>query len=314
MQKIIYNHFGDADVLELKEDVPVPEPKKGEVLVNVRAAGVNPVDYKIRNGSARILTSRKFPKTPGSEIAGIVEKTGKKESKFKKGDRVYGMTGLGGGGYSRYLCIDESYLALMPEKLSFQEAATIPLAGLTAWQSLVDKGLVSAGSHVLINGASGGVGMFGVQIAKFHHAIVTAICSDKNIEFVKELGADFVVNYREKDFTTLSKKFDIVFDAVAMSSFAKSKKVLGNKGRYITTVPSAGRFLRTLLNPFFSKKVFTFLVDPSGKGLDALNVLIFQDKLNTYIERSFPLHQAAEAHKRIETGHVRGKLVIRTYD
>ncbi|MFW6275538.1 MAG: NAD(P)-dependent alcohol dehydrogenase, partial [bacterium] len=171
MQKIIYNRYGDANVLELRDDFPVPVPKPHEVLVNVKAAGVNPVDYKIRNGSLRFLISRKFPKTPGSEIAGIVEKTGNKDSKFKKGDRVFGMTGMGGGGYAQYLCIDEAYLSVMPERLSFQEAATIPLAGSTAWQSLVDKGLISAGSHVLINGASGGVGMFGVQIAKFHHAI-----------------------------------------------------------------------------------------------------------------------------------------------
>ncbi|MFW5757501.1 MAG: NAD(P)-dependent alcohol dehydrogenase [Bacteroidota bacterium] len=314
MQKIIYNRYGDADVLQLQDDFPLPDPKPHEVLVNVKAAGVNPVDYKIRNGSMRFLISRKFPKTPGSEIAGIVEKTGKKDSRFKKGDRVYGMTGMGGGGYAQYLCVDESYLSLIPERLSFQEAATIALAGSTAWQSLVDKGLISAGTHVLINGASGGVGMFGVQIAKFHHAIVTAVCSDKNIDFVKELGADFVINYKEKDFTTLPKKFDIVFDAVAMSSFSKSEKVLNKKGRYITTIPSFTRYIRTLINPFFSKKMFAFLVEPSGKTLDALNVLIFQDKLNTYIERSYPLHQASDAHKRIETGRVRGKLVLRTYD
>ncbi|TVQ09689.1 MAG: NAD(P)-dependent alcohol dehydrogenase [Bacteroidetes bacterium] len=310
MQKIIYEKYGPAEVMEVTEtSVPVPAPD--EVLVKVMAAGINPVDYKVRNGSLKFLTGRKFPRTPGGEIAGTVEKNGSESSKFKKGENVFAMLSMAGGGYSEYICVKEELLSRMPEKWNFADAAVVPLAGLTALQSLRDKGKISPGMKVLINGGSGGVGMFGIQIARAMGAEVTAVCSGKNMELVKGFGAHHVIDYQKEDFTQLPEKFDIILDAVAMSSAGKCSRILKPGGTFVTTVPSPAVMLRQMTNPLRSRKTFGIMCKPGGKDLDVLADLMREGKIKPFVEKSYPLDQATIAHKHIETGRVRGKLVIK---
>ncbi len=309
MKKIIYEKYGEADVLRVA-DFEINEPAEGELLVKVMAAGLNPIDYKIRSGALKFIYPVKLPRTPGGEISGIVEKTGSEQSAFKPGDKVYAMLPISVGGYSEYVNANEDLLSHMPEKNSFNEAAVIPLAGLTALQALRDKGNISKGMKVLINGGSGGVGMFAIQIAKAFGAEVTAVCSGKNTSFVKSFGADHVIDYEKEDFTKLTSKFDIVLDAVAKSSFGKCQKILAKKSVFITTIPSPTVMLRQIFNPLVNKKTFGILTKPLSKDLDFLTELIAQGKLKASIEKVYSLEQAAMAHKHIETGRVKGKLVI----
>jgi len=309
MKRIIYENYGDPDVLKIA-DSEIPQPQSDEVLVKVMAAGINPVDYKIRNGSLKFIYRAKFPRTPGGEISGIVEKTGEGVKKFKTGDRVYSMLPPGLGGYSEYVSVKEHLLSELPENMSFNEAAAIPLAGLTALQALRDKGEIKEGMEVLVNGGSGGVGMFAIQVAKAYKATVTAVCSGKNVDFVKSFGADSVVDYEKEDFTKLDKSYDIIFDAVAKSSLSKCKKILKKHGTYITTIPTPGIMLRQIINPLVSKKSFSILTKPGGKDLDYFSELIRQNKLIVSLEKVFNLEDANLAHKHIETGRTKGKLVI----
>ncbi|MBW6478298.1 MAG: NAD(P)-dependent alcohol dehydrogenase [Bacteroidales bacterium] len=310
MKKVIYEAYGDADVLKVA-DFRINEPADGEVLVKIMAAGINPVDYKIRKGALKFIYRAKLPRTPGGEISGIVEKTGSTQSAFKPGDKVYAMLPISVGGYSEYVNVKEDLLSLMPKNISFNEAAVIPLAGLTALQALRDKGNISKGMKVLINGGSGGVGMFAIQIAKAFGAEVTAVCSGKNINFVRSFGADHVVDYEKEDFTKLTDKFDIILDAVAKSSFGKCKKILKEKSVFITTIPSPPVMLRQIINPMVNKKAFGILTKPLSKDLDYLTNLIAQGKLKASIEKVYSMEEAANAHKHIETGRVKGKLVIK---
>lgn len=309
MKKVIYEVYGDADVLKVT-DFETTEPAEGEALIKVMAAGINPVDYKIRNGSLKFIFRAKLPRTPGGEISGIVEKTGSMQSAFRPGDKVYAMLPVSVGGYSEYINVNEDLLSHMPENISFNDAASIPLAGLTALQALRDKGNISPGMKVLVNGGSGGVGMFAIQIAKAFDAEVTAVCSGKNINFVKSFGADHLIDYENLDFTKSETKFDIMFDAVAKSSFGKCKKILKEKSVFITTVPSLPVMLRQIINPLVNKKVFGILTKPLSKDLDYLTDLILQGKLKASIEKVYTIEEAANAHKHIETGRVKGKLVI----
>ncbi|MFN2394072.1 MAG: NAD(P)-dependent alcohol dehydrogenase [Bacteroidales bacterium] len=309
MKKIIYKKYGDADVLKIA-DSPVPEPSKGEVLVKVMAAGINPVDYKVRNGSLRFVFRAKFPRTPGGEMAGIIEKNGPGASKFNIGDKVFAMLPLGIGGYSEYVCVKEDIISKMPDNISFNEAAAIPLAGITALQSLRDKGHIRSWMHVLINGGSGGVGSLAIQIAKAYSSEVTAVCSEKNIEFVQNMGADHVINYEKEDFTQKNNQYDIVFDAVAKSSFSESKRVLKRKGTYITTIPKPSVMFRQIINPLLSRQVYGIMAKPGSDDLNYLAKLVAEEKLKPQIEKVYELEEAPDAHHRIETGRVRGKLVI----
>lgn len=309
MKKVIYENYGDADVLKVT-DFEINEPLDGEVLIKVMAAGINPVDYKIRSGALKFIYPVKLPHTPGGEISGIVQKTGSKQSAFKSGDKVYAMLPISVGGYSEFVNVKEDLLSLMSENISFNEAAGIPLAGLTALQALRDKGNIKPGMKVLINGGSGGVGMFAIQIAKAFDTEVTGVCSGKNMTLVKSFGADHVIDYEKDDFTRSENKYDIVLDAVAKSSFGKCKKILANKSVFITTIPSPPVMLRQIINPLFNKKTFGILTKPLSNDLDFLTNLVEKGKLKTSIEKVYSPEEAAQAHKHIETGRVKGKLVI----
>ncbi|TVQ92270.1 MAG: NAD(P)-dependent alcohol dehydrogenase [Bacteroidetes bacterium] len=309
MKRIIYETYGDPEVLKIA-DFDIPQPQSDEVLVKVMAAGINPVDYKIRNGSLKFIYRAKFPRTPGGEISGKVEKAGEGAKKFSPGDRVYSMLPPGIGGYSEYVNVKEDLLSVLPGSMPFNEGAAIPLAGLTSLQALRDKGEIKEGMEVLVNGGSGGVGMFAIQIAKAYNAKVTTVCSGKNVDFVKSFGADIVIDYEKDDFTQMGNTYDIIFDAVAKSGFSKCKKILKKNGIYITTLPSPGVMFRQIINPLLSKKSFAILTKPGGKDLDYFSELIRQNKLIVSLEKVFNLEDANLAHKHIETGRTKGKLVI----
>ena len=308
MKAIVINKFGGTEQLQLKE-VAIPTPKSGELLVRIHAAGVNPVDAKIRNGSMKFVAGRKLPRILGCDFAGVVEQTGKNSS-FRPGDRVYGMLDYSGGGYAEFLAVRETQVSLIPEGLSMEEAAAAPVAAITAYRAMLKGNGIKEGSKVLINGASGGVGTFAVQMAKAMGAHVTAVCSEKNTAFVKKLGADLVVDYTSEDFTLSTNTYDMVFDAVAKNSFAKCRKILNEKGTYVSTLPNNGLFFYQALNFLRKKKAAFIMAKASGNDLEIIADYIKKGAVKVMVEQTFPLEQAAKAHELIETERVKGKLVL----
>src|SRR5512139_3005362 len=239
MKAAVFGRYCGNEVFEIR-DIPAPVPGPGEVQVKVRAAGVNPVDWKVRSGQARIFTGSNFPKVLGYECAGEIAETGSGAAMFRRGDRVVLYTGVKRlGAFAGYACASAGTVYPVPAGISLEHAACLPIAGLTALQSLRDHGRIARGSKVLINGASGGVGYFAVQIAKVFGAEVTGVCSSRNIEFVKGLGADRVIDRGKEDFTLGSIPYDLVFDAVSMSSFWDCRKVLTPADVYVSTLPNA---------------------------------------------------------------------------
>lgn len=308
MQALTVNQFGGPEQLRLQE-IGIPMPKSGEVLVRVHAAGVNPVDFKIRNGSMKFITGSKFPRILGGDIAGVVEQAGDK-SEYRPGDRVYAMLSLKGGGYAEFVTVKESHLCHIPDGISMKEAAATPLAALTALQSFQKRGGVKPGDRILINGASGGVGSFAVQTAKAMGAHVTAVCSARNIEFVKNLGADEAIDYNAEDFTKMKDQYHRVFDVVAKSSFRKCRKILKNEGTYVTTIPNNGLLLYKAFNFLRRKKAYFIMAKPSGHDLQVISGYITKGLVRPQVEMTFSLAEGVKAHQMIETERVRGKIVL----
>ncbi len=308
MKAVVYKKHGSPDVLELDE-VAKPTIKDDEILVKVYASSVNPVDTIIR--SSRLLSVFLSWRTniTGSDLSGKLESVGRNVKSFKKGDEVYGFGNS--GATAEYVAISEKKVAIKPANMTFEQAAAVPLAGLTALQALRNKGEIHHGQNVLINGASGGVGTYAVQIAKSFGANVTGVTSTKNLELVKSLGADKVIDYTKTDFTKNGQKYDIIFDAVAKSSFSNCKCILNKGGIYISTRFSPALLLQIFLTTLFgSKKAKTVGVKSNTKDLNALRDLIEAGKVTSVIEKSLPMSKAGEAHKHIEKGHTRGKIVI----
>lgn len=312
MKALVINQFGGPEVLQIQE-AGIPLPKTGEILVRVHAASVNPVDYKTRNGSMKLISGKKFPRVLGIDVAGVVEQTGPK-SKYRPGDRVFAMLSISGGAYAEFVSVKETQLCLIPDGVSMEEAAATPLASLTALQSFQKSNGIKPGDMVLVNGASGGVGSFAVQIAKALGANVTAVCSAANTEFIKSLGADKVIDYNDEDFTTLDKQFDTVFDAVAKSSYTKCCKIILKGGKYVSTLPNNGLFFYQATNILRSKKAHFIMTKPSGDDLALIADMMKKQQLRPYIQKIFPLSEGAEAHRLIETERVRGKLVLKVVD
>ena len=317
MKAVLIRQFGPPDVMKI-EEVENPRISADQALVRVHYSSVNPVDWKIRNGSLRLLTGSKFPMRLGFDVAGEVIETGPSVTKFRKGDRVFGMLHYKQrGAYAEYACFDEDNIATIPESLDFKEAAAVPLAALTAYQALHYKGKIKSGEAVLVNGASGGVGSFAVQIGKAVGASVTGVCGSGNRDLVRSLGAEKVMDYREQDFAESNERHDIIFDAVGSRSFFAVRKSLKSSGRYITTLPNKSSdiisfFLTALLPPFYDRKKSTYInVRPSGSDLYGLSLLIKGEKVAPLIDRAFTLEEIADAHAYSETGHARGKIVIK---
>lgn len=308
MKALILHSFGGPDKLEVGE-MPIPKPGRNELLVRVHAAGINPVDYKIRSGNMRWVLGRKLPRVLGFDIAGVVEQTGKKSS-FAAGDKVFAMLPFSGGGYAEFVTVKESLLCPVPEDITMKEAAAVPLAALTALQAFQKKQEIQEGDAVLINGASGGVGSFAVQIAKALGAKVTAVASARNVDFVYSLGADKVIDYTAEDFTKTDGRYRKVFDAVAKSSFGRCRRLLTKDGVYITTVPGKGLLWHSGLNFLRRKKAAFIMVSPSGEDLHIIADMITRGLVRPYVQQSFILQEGPAAHELMETERVRGKVVF----
>jgi NADPH:quinone reductase-like Zn-dependent oxidoreductase len=312
MKAVIFNRYGGNEVVEIK-DKPKPICEPDEVLIKVHAASINPVDWKVRYGHVRIITGIQFPKTLGNECAGEVAEVGGRVKKYKEGDPVIGWPSVRRlGAFAEYACAGEAATFSKSQNISFEQATCMPIAGLTALQALRDKGRLASGKKVLINGASGGVGHFAVQIAKIFGAEVTGVCSGANVEFVKSLGADKVIDYTKEDFAKGSSRYDIIFDAVAKRSFGECKKILAPNGIYVSTLPSAAILLsQYVTGSITGKKALTVWVKPNEADLQWMTSRIEAGKIKVVIDKVYPLEQAKEALAYSETGKARGKIVLK---
>lgn len=309
MKAVRAHDYGGAEVLKY-EDAPRPEPADDEILVRVFAAGVNPVDAKVRAGMFK-QPGAKLPLVPGYDISGVVEKTGANAAKFKAGDEVYAYVSLQrGGAYAEYAIAKESELAAKPKTLTHEQAAAVPLAALTAWQALIEKAKMTEGQTVLIHGGSGGVGSFAVQIAKARGAKVIATASAANQEFLKELGADQTIDYRAQKFEEVAKDVAVVLDTVAGETLRRSYDVV-KKGGFIVSVlepPNKAELEKRGI------RGTVFLVQPNAEQLAEIAQLLDAKKVKSFVSQTFPLAEASKAHTAIETGHTRGKIVLRVVE
>lgn len=311
MKAVVINQYGAPEVLQL-QDIPIPQIKSDQMLVKVYASSINPIDWKTRKGMLAIIFGNKFPMVLGYDISGEVVQVGSEVTQFRQGDQIYAcLDPATSGSYAEYAPVPEKVAYFKPQNLTYEEAAAVPLAAETALQALRDLGEIKAGDRILINGASGGVGTFAVQIAKALGAEVTAVCSQKNAELVKSLGAHRIIDYTNQDFTKESVKYDIILDAVAKRSFWECQNILSSNGVYVTTVPdfvNSAAILIAQLIP--GKKAKLILLKSNGKDLAYLKELIEGNKLRSIIARTYPLSEIAQAHAESETGRVVGKLVI----
>ncbi len=320
MKAIIYTKYGPPDVLELKE-VEKPIPRDDEILVKVHAASVNAADWRLLRADpflARLHSGLLKPKYKilGADIAGRVEAVDRNVKQFKPGDEVFGdIFECGLGGFADYVCASENALVLKPANISFEEAAAVPLAALTALHGLRDKGHIQPGQKVLINGASGGVGTFAVQIAKSFGAEVTAVCSTRNLDMARSLGADHVIDYTKEDFTQNGQRYDLIIAANGYHSIFDYKRALSPKGIYVMTGGSlAQMFQAMLLGPWISmtgsKKMGSLASKPNQKDLVFMKELLTAGKVKPIIDRRYPLNEVAQAIRYLEEGHAKGKVVI----
>jgi NADPH:quinone reductase-like Zn-dependent oxidoreductase len=312
MRAAAIDRYGPPENLHVAE-VKRPTCGAWQALVRVRAAGVNPIDWRIRSGSLRMLLYPRFPLVLGVDIAGEIVEVGATAWKegWRVGDEVFCfLDSKHGGGYAEYALAGADILARKPRNLSFEEAAAVPLACMTALHALRDVGKAAPGKDVLINGASGGVGSFAVQLGKVLGARVTGVCGESHLGFVHDLGADRVINYEQENVTKRPEKYDIVFDVVAKSSFWKCRRILKRRGHYITTVPSARSLATQGLTMLLGRRCHNILARPDGKELRFIAGLIEDGRLRPIIQDVYPLEEAATAHRVSEQGHVRGKLVL----
>ena len=320
MKAIVCPKYGPPDDLKLME-VEKPIPKDDEVLVKVHASSVNAVDWHIMRGKPSMMRLmgvgllKPKNKILGSDIAGRVEAVGKNVKRFKQGDEVFGNTP---GGFAEYVCALEDALVLKPAKITFEEAAAVPLAAVTALQGL-RKGQIEPGQKVLINGASGGVGTFAVQIAKSFGAEVNAVCSTRNLDQARSIGADHVIDYTQEDFTKNGQHYDLILAAGGYHWISDYKRALSPKGIYVMTGGSMAQlFQAMLLGPWMSmtgsKKMGNMMARTNQKDLVFLKELLEAGKVVPVIERRYPLSQVAEAIRYLEEGHAQGKLVITLED
>ncbi len=322
MKAIVFNEYGSPDVLRLQE-VENPTPKDNEVLVKIQAASANPADWHTMRASpflARLANGLLKPRNPrlGADLAGRVEAIGKNVTQFKAGDEVFGELSLSGlGSFAEYVCAPEETFALKPANLTFEEAAAVPLAAFTALQGLRDKGQIRSGQKVLVNGASGGVGTFAVQIAKSFGAEVTGVCSTRNLDLVRSIGADHVIDYTQTDFTNNGQQYDLIYCAVGNRTITEYKRALKPQG--ICAIAGFTKmgllFEHMILGPMRSKAGgqqvgLMETAHPNQKDLLVIKELLETGKIKPVIDKSYPLSETAEAIRYLETSRARGKVVI----
>jgi NADPH:quinone reductase-like Zn-dependent oxidoreductase len=310
MKSVMIKKYGGPEVLEIV-DVPDPKAGEGEVVIRVRASSVNPIDWLIREGGAKSFIKLTFPAILGCDLAGEIVEVGANAKRFAVGDQVFAMMPHDWGAQAELVALREELVVKMPAGLSMEQAAAIPTTALTALQALRNRGQVKAGQAVLINGASGGVGMAAVQIAKAMGASVTAVCSASSFDLVKGLGADRLIDYRTSDFTTQPEKYDVVFDCIGNQPHKKAKRVLKGSRVHLTTTPGVGTFVRQFFNPLFGVKVFGLLTNGNGADLEYVKTLIEKGKLKPVIDKTFPVAEVAEAHRYSKAGRAKGKIVLK---
>jgi NADPH:quinone reductase-like Zn-dependent oxidoreductase len=320
MKAVVYTKYGPPDVLQIKE-VEKPTPKDNEVLVRVHATSVTAADVRLRSFTvpplfwlpARMAIGFTKPKNTilGLELAGEIEAVGKDVKSFKKGDKIFGSAGFGSGTYVEYKCIPETgVVATKPANMSYEEAAAVPFGGFTALHFL-RKAKIQDGQKVLIYGASGCVGTFAVQLAKYFGAEVTGVCSTTNLELVKSLGADKVIDYTKEDFSRSGQTYDVIFETVGKSSFSRGIRSLKKKGVYLADIIGLSSIIGKLwLSMTSSKKVILGMARANVEDLNFLKELIEAGKIRSIIDRSYPLEQIAEAHRYADLGHKKGNVVI----
>jgi NADPH:quinone reductase-like Zn-dependent oxidoreductase len=324
MKAIIWTNYGSPDVLQLQE-VEKPTPKDNEVLIKVHAATVTAGDYEMRGLKfaiwlvvpMRVYIGLLKPIRTlilGQELAGEIEAVGKDVKQFKAGDQVFGATGFGLGSYAEYNCVsvesDDSVLAIKPANMTYEEAAAVPTGGLEALHFL-RKGNVQRGESVLINGAGGSIGTFGIQLAKHFGAEVTAVDSAGKLDMLRSIGADHVIDYTQEDFTKNGQTYDVIFDVIGKSPYAGSIKSLKENGRYLIANPKLAKMIQApWTSRRTSKQVIFEFANREAEDLIFLRELIEAGTLKTVIDRSYPLEQIAEAHRYVETGQKKGNVII----
>jgi NADPH:quinone reductase-like Zn-dependent oxidoreductase len=318
MKAIVRAQYGPPDVLQFME-VEKPTPRDNEVLIRIYAASVNPLDLFHMRGVPlfRLIPGLRTPKQQvlGCDIAGRVEAVGGHVKQFQPGDEVFGVSGFEGGGFAEYVCAIEEKLALKPATSSFEDAAAVPIAAITALQGLRDKGRIQPGQKVLVDGASGGVGTFAVQIAKSFGAEVTAVCSTRNVDTARSIGADHVIDYTREDFTQSGQSYDLILGANAHHSIFDYRRALSQDGIYVIaggSVPHMfqAMLLAPLLSRIGSKKTRFFIANINHKDLVSLKDLLEAGKVVPVIDRRYPLSEAAEALRYLEQRHAQGKIVL----
>jgi NADPH:quinone reductase-like Zn-dependent oxidoreductase len=338
MKAVVYYNYGSPDVLKC-EDIEKPAPSDNEALIKVRAASVNPLDCGELKGVPyifRILFGLRKPDAmrparPGVDVAGQVEAVGGKVTQFKPGDEVFGACISDPqasaakvwvhhqGAFAEYVCVSESILVMKPDNVTFEQAASVPVAAFTALQGLRDKGHIQPGRKVLINGAAGGVGTFAVQIAKSFGAKVTGVCSTRNVDMVRSIGTDHVIDYTQEDFTKHGKRYDVIFDCVGNHPLSELRQALNPKGICVMVGELTGRgglgilarlFTAFVLSQFGRQKLITFLAKPNKEDLTVMHDLMTAGKVTPVIDRRYKLSEVPEAIRYLEEKHARGKVVI----
>ena len=319
MKAIVYRNYGSPDVLKY-EEIEKPTAADDEVLIKVRAGSVNPVDFHFMRGEPFLIRPMSGLLKPrhtgvGRDVSGRVEAVGRNIIEFKPRDEVFGTCN---GAFAEYACVSESALVKKPDNVTFEQAASVPVAGLTALQGLRDKGKIQPAQKVLINGASGGVGTFAVQIAKTFGADVTGVCSTGNVEMVRSIGADRVIDYTRENFTEGERRYDLILDCYATHPLSALRRVLNPKGIYVGVGGPVGSTLGILadlikqlvLSPFMSQKFVTFMTKPNKADLNIMRELIESGKVTPVIDRRYNLDEVPEAIRYQGEGHARGKVVI----
>lgn len=324
MKAVVYHEYGAPDVLRV-EEVEKCAPNDNQVLIKVRAAAANPLDWHYVRGIpylVRVGNGVGKPADPrvGVDMAGVVEAVGTSVTQFKPGDEVFGVAP---GAFAEYARATERRIALKPASVTFEQAAAVPVAAMTALQGLRDEGKIQAGQRVLINGASGGVGTFAVQIAKSYGAQVTGVCSTRNVELVRSLGADYVVDYTKENFWESEERYDLILDNVGTQPLSAFRRVLTPEGTLVMIGgggPNEGKWIGPMarpvkalfMSPFVSQKMGMMLADTNNKDLTFMAELMEAKKVTPVIDRTYKLSEAAEAIRYLETGRARGKVIITT--
>lgn len=316
MKAAIYTQYGGPEVVRI-EDVPKPSPKDNEILIKVKATTVSAGDWRVRSLDlppgfgpiGRLMFGVFKPRQPilGADLAGVVEATGQAVTKFKIGDAVFAMSGAHMGCHAEYKCLPEDgAVVLKPDTLNFEEAAALPFGGTTALHFL-RKAKLQPGETVLVNGASGAVGTAAIQLAKHFGAQVTGVCSTANVELVRSLGADHVIDYTQEDFTQNSTTYDVIVETAGTAPFKRSQKSLSHKGRLLLVLGSMPDMLRSVIH---SRTIICGVAPEKAEDLQTLAELTQADAYKPVIDRTYPLDQIVEAHRHVDTGHKRGNVVI----